>query len=109
MDEELEITGEQGEIKDKRILNLLPHQYKKGQSGNPSGRPKGISLKEYVKMKFASMNDDEREEFLNGIDKKILWEMAEDKPASKTDLTTNGKDLPTPILGNALPENHSIK
>lgn len=60
--------------------HLRPYQYKKGQSGNPGGRPVGsVSLKTYVKNKILSMTDDEREEFLNGLDKKILWEMAEDK------------------------------
>lgn len=72
---------------------LQPHVYKKGQSGNPSGRPKGISLKEYAKMKLASMTDDEREEFFQGIDKRVIWEMAEGKAESKTDLTSGGQPI----------------
>jgi hypothetical protein len=96
MEDELE-AGEQ--LTNSKVPpQLQPHVYRKGQSGNPSGRPKGISLKEYVKLKFASMTDDEREDFLNGIDKKVLWEMAESKPKQDTDVTTNGKELNTPIL-----------
>lgn len=87
-DDELE-TGEQD--KNSPASHLRPWQYKKGQSGNPSGRPKGISLKEYVKLKFASMTDDEREEFLNGIDKKVLWEMAESKPKQDTEIDASDK------------------
>jgi hypothetical protein len=62
---------------------LKPWQYKKGQSGNPGGRPVGsVSLKTYVKNKLLSMTDEQREEFLEGLDKKTIWEMAEDKPAN---------------------------
>jgi hypothetical protein len=31
-------------------------------------------------MKFRHMTDEEREDFFNGIDKKVLWEMGEGKP-----------------------------
>lgn len=89
MDDELEETGVQAE--NSKTKHLQPWQYKKGQSGNPAGRPKGISLKEYVKLKFASMNDDEREEFLEGIDKKVLWEMAESKPKQDTEIDASDK------------------
>lgn len=75
---------------------LLPHVYKKGQSGNPGGRPKN-TLKEYSKQKLAAMTEEEREEFLNGIDKKTIWEMAEGKAEAKTDVTSNGESI-VPIL-----------
>lgn len=62
-------------------LNNRPWLYKKGQSGNPGGRPKGSkTLKTYIRERFASMSDEEREEFLDGLDKKTLWEMGEGKP-----------------------------
>lgn len=92
-EEEKIITGEQGEIKDKRILNLLPYQFKKGQSGNPSGRPKGRSLKEYAKDMLCSMTDEERQEFLHGLPKETIWKLAEGNPESKTDVVSDGKPL----------------
>ena len=82
----------------KEQANNRPWLYKKGQSGNPAGRPVGtFSLKEYAKKKLASMTDEEREEFLEGIDKKVIWEMAEDKAKQGTDITSGGEKL-TPLL-----------
>lgn len=77
---------------------LQPHVYKKGVSGNPSGRPPGIfSLKTYIKQKLENMTDEEREEFLEGIDKKVIWEMGEGKAEAKTDITSDGEKI-QPIL-----------
>jgi hypothetical protein len=73
---------------------LLPHVYKKGQSGNPGGRPKN-TLKEYAKQKLANMTEEEREEFLNGIDKRVIWEMSEGKP--KQDMEVSG-EMTTKII-----------
>jgi len=89
-EEELKNTGEQGKYKPgiaKRIEAIRPYMYKKGQSGNPSGRPKGISLKEYAKLKFVTMTDEEKEEFLDGLSKDIIWEMGEGRPDSKTEMS----------------------
>ncbi len=70
--------------------NNRPWLYKKGQSGNPGGRPVGSkSMKTYVREKLASMTDEEREEFLEGVDKKILWEMSEGK--AKQDVEVSGE------------------
>jgi len=81
-------TGEQ----DKSSREWLkPWQYKKGQSGNPSGRAKGISLKEYAKKKFLTMTDDEKEDFLNGLDKDMIWKQAEGNPESNDKLKIEEK------------------
>ncbi len=65
---------------------LQAHVYKKGQSGNPGGRPKN-TLKEYAKQKIANMTEEEREDFLHGIDKKTIWEMSEGKPKQDTEIS----------------------
>ncbi len=71
---------EEEPVKQRDYNELKPFQYKKGQSGNPHGRPVGaVSMKTYVKNKLLSMTPEEREDFLEGVDKKTIWEMAEDK------------------------------
>ena len=69
---------------------LQAHVFKKGQSGNLAGRPKGVTLKEYCRDFLSKQSDEERAEFLEGIPKESIWKMAEGNPDNKSELT--GKD-----------------
>ena len=79
-----------------------------GVSGNPSGRPKG-SLKSYVSSKLSEMTEEEKEEFLKGIDKDLIWRMAEGNPKQDTDVTSGGKELPQPLINLNVLRNDSPK
>lgn len=70
-----------------------PWLWKKGQSGNPKGRPKGKSMKEYARERLAKMTPQEREEFLEGIDKRTVWEMGEGKPETNIKAEVDIKKL----------------
>ncbi len=100
----IEEKAEEQQKNSKVPVQLQPYMYKKGQSGNPSGRPKGISMKEYLKMKFASMTDDERELFMEGINKLDLLKMAEGNPESKSEVNNTGN--PIIVLSNEIASKH---
>ncbi len=91
----LDMEGEQvlKQVAKKNYDWLKPTQFKPGQSGNPNGRPKGPTLKTWLKARFEEMNDEERIEFLNQVDPIKAWEMSEGKAESKTDITSGGQPL----------------
>lgn len=72
---------------DNQLDNNKPWLWKKGQSGNILGRPKGKTMKEWAKEYLAKMNDDERDEFMHGIPKEIIWKMSEGNPTSEETMT----------------------
>lgn len=83
---------------DKQPKKQLPealekNKWKPGQSGNPNGRPKGKSLKEYWRERFESMTETEKEEFANKVNPELLWQMAEGRPPQNIDHTTGGKKI----------------
>lgn len=61
----------------------------KGVSGNPAGRPKGQSLKEFWRQRFQEMTEEEKIAFSNKVGNDTLWKMAEGNP--KNDLDLNAK------------------
>ena len=63
-----------------RAAHLAPYQFKPGQSGNPKGKKPGKSLKEWVREKLLTMNEEERIVFLRGVPRDIVWRMAEGNP-----------------------------
>jgi hypothetical protein len=72
--------------------NNRPWLYKKGQSGNPGGRPKGSkSMKTWVKERLETMTDEEREVFLDGLPKVEIWKLAEGNPSTENDLNVKGE------------------
>lgn len=79
--------------------SLKPWLWKKGQSGNIMGRPKGKTMKEYAREYLERMTDEERDEWLEGIPKEKIWEMSEGKAKQdvSADVTLNGPG--TIILG----------
>lgn len=85
--------------------NSRPWLYKKGQSGNPGGRKKGsISMKEWIRRKLQTMTPKEREVFLEGVPKEVIWKMAEGAPTNEI-TGKDGKDLiPEPVLKNKIDE-----
>ncbi len=73
-----------------RAEHLKPWQFQPGVSGNPKGREKGSkSLKTFAQEYLLSLNDEEKLEYMKGMDKKVIWEMAEDKPKQGTEVSGN--------------------
>jgi hypothetical protein len=76
---------------------LIPYKWKKGVSGNPKGRPKGKTLKEFAREYLMTLPDEEKIEYLASLPTEIVWKMAEGNPETKNDITSGGK--PIPIYG----------
>ena len=71
-------------------------RWKKGQSGNLNGRPSGTSLKEYARKWYEKMTPEEKEDYLQRVEKKkpgFAWTMAEGNPQNQTDITSDGKAI----------------
>lgn len=66
---------------------LKNYQWKPGQSGNPKGRPKGKTMKEWAKLFLMELPDEKKLEFLKEIAPDIVWRMAEGNPPQPIDIS----------------------
>lgn len=101
---------------DKQVKKQLPepmkaYMWKKGQSGNVLGRPKGKTMKEWARQYMERMTDEERDEFMEGIPKEVIWKMAEGNPETKQETTVIIPEpiAPTKPLTNEILTNNSVQ
>jgi hypothetical protein len=74
----------------QEIIRDSKGRFPTGVSGNPEGRPKGQTLKEYQAQKFRDMSEEEKEIFLKDVAKELQWRMAEGNPYNNVDLEIKG-------------------
>tara|TARA_E500000305_G_scaffold35017_1_gene26587 strand:- start:1749 stop:2123 length:375 start_codon:yes stop_codon:yes gene_type:complete len=68
------VAVKQQKNSDKKNVHLVKHQWKKGQSGNPNGRPKsGFALNEYI-TELANVELEDKKTMLEAVVGKVYEE-----------------------------------
>ena len=68
------VAVKQQKNSDKKNVHLVKHQWKKGQSGNPNGRPKsGFALNEYI-TDLANVELEDKKTMLEAVVGKVYEE-----------------------------------
>ena len=62
-------------------------RFRPGFSGNLKGRIPGKTMKEFAKDYLSKLNDEEKDDWLGGLQKDIVWKMAEGLPKSDVELS----------------------
>ena len=88
--------------------HLKSYQWKKGQTGNAKGRPKGKTLKTFAREYLMSLSDDEKIEYLKTLPGDIVWRMAEGNPETSPAVQLK-VELPEPLLKNVRDHNSDRK
>lgn len=70
---------------------LKEYQWQKGQSGNPKGRPKTRTLKEYAREFLSNMSEEGRIEYFKHIKPEEVWKMAEGNPKQDNETKLSGE------------------